>query len=62
MDGHVAARAMADSVPWTLPQAPPAAPRPMMAAMNTAAQMLTGGVVLLVFALLTGERWPAAPT
>ncbi|NCT67715.1 MAG: drug/metabolite exporter YedA [Rhodanobacteraceae bacterium] len=32
------------------------------AAMNTAAQMLTGGAVLLVFALLTGERWPAAPT
>jgi drug/metabolite transporter (DMT)-like permease len=32
------------------------------AAMNTAAQMLTGGVVLLVFALLTGERLPAAPT
>lgn len=32
------------------------------AAMNTAAQMLTGGVLLLAFALLTGERWPAAPT
>jgi drug/metabolite transporter (DMT)-like permease len=29
--------------------------------MNTAAQMLTGGVVLLVFALLIGERWPASP-
>ncbi len=32
------------------------------AAMNTAAQMLTGGAALLVFALLVGERWPAAPT
>jgi drug/metabolite transporter (DMT)-like permease len=32
------------------------------AAMNTAAQMLTGGVLLLVFALAVGERWPAAPT
>ena len=32
------------------------------AAMNTAAQMLTGGVLLLVFALTIGERWPAAPT
>ncbi len=32
------------------------------AAMNTAAQMLTGGAVLLVFSLLIGERWPAAPT
>jgi drug/metabolite transporter (DMT)-like permease len=32
------------------------------AAMNTAAQMLTGGVLLLVFALAIGERWPAAPT
>lgn len=32
------------------------------AAMNTAAQMLTGGVVLLVFALSIGERWPASPT
>ncbi|GAA0716835.1 drug/metabolite exporter YedA [Dokdonella soli] len=31
------------------------------AAMNTAAQMLTGGAVLLVFALLIGERWPVAP-
>jgi drug/metabolite transporter (DMT)-like permease len=31
------------------------------AAMNTAAQMLTGGAVLLVFALLIGERWPASP-
>jgi drug/metabolite transporter (DMT)-like permease len=31
------------------------------AAMNTAAQMLTGGVVLFVFALAIGERWPAAP-
>lgn len=31
------------------------------AAMNTAAQMLTGGVALLVFALLLGERLPAAP-
>ena len=32
------------------------------AAMNTAAQMLTGGAILLVFALLIGERWPAEPT
>ena len=32
------------------------------AAMNTAAQMLTGGVILLVFALAVGERWPAAPS
>jgi drug/metabolite transporter (DMT)-like permease len=32
------------------------------AAMNTAAQMLTGGALLLAFALLVGERWPAAPT
>jgi len=32
------------------------------AAMSTAAQMLTGGVVLLVFALATGERWPLAPS
>ena len=32
------------------------------AAMNTATQMLTGGAVLLGFALLVGERWPAAPT
>lgn len=32
------------------------------AAMNTAAQMLTGGVLLLAFALAIGERWPAAPT
>lgn len=31
------------------------------AAMNTAAQMLTGGAVLLVFALLIGERWPVSP-
>lgn len=31
------------------------------AAMNTAAQMLTGGAVLLLFALLIGERWPASP-
>jgi drug/metabolite transporter (DMT)-like permease len=31
------------------------------AAMNTAAQMLTGGAVLLVFALLIGERFPASP-
>jgi drug/metabolite transporter (DMT)-like permease len=31
------------------------------AAMNTAAQMLTGGAALLVFALLIGERWPASP-
>lgn len=32
------------------------------AAMNTAAQMVTGGTVLLIFALIVGERWPAAPT
>lgn len=32
------------------------------AAMNTAAQMLTGGVILLAFALVVGERWPAAPS
>ena len=32
------------------------------AGMNTAAQMLTGGAILLVFALAIGERWPAAPT
>ncbi len=31
------------------------------AAMNTAAQMLTGGTVLFVGALLLGERYPAAP-
>jgi drug/metabolite transporter (DMT)-like permease len=31
------------------------------AAMNTAAQMLTGGALLLIFALTIGERWPAAP-
>jgi drug/metabolite transporter (DMT)-like permease len=31
------------------------------AAMNTAAQMLTGGGVLLVFALAIGERLPADP-
>jgi drug/metabolite transporter (DMT)-like permease len=31
------------------------------AAMNTAAQMLTGGALLLVFALAIGERWPVAP-
>lgn len=31
------------------------------AAMNTAAQMLTGGALLLVFALTIGERWPVAP-
>ena len=31
------------------------------AAMNTAAQMLTGGAVLLAFALLIGERLPASP-
>jgi drug/metabolite transporter (DMT)-like permease len=31
------------------------------AAMNTAAQMLTGGGVLLLFALAIGERLPAAP-
>jgi len=32
------------------------------AAMNTAAQMLTGGVVLLAFSLLAGEHWPSAPS
>jgi drug/metabolite transporter (DMT)-like permease len=32
------------------------------AAMNTAAQMLTGGTVLFVGALLFGQRFPAAPT
>ena len=32
------------------------------AAMNTAAQMLTGGTVLFVGALLAGERFPADPT
>ncbi len=32
------------------------------AAMNTAAQMLTGGTVLFVGALLFGERFPAAPS
>ncbi len=32
------------------------------AAMNTSAQMLTGGVILLAFALVVGERWPAAPS
>jgi len=32
------------------------------AAMNTAAQMLTGGAVLFVGALLFGERYPAMPT
>ncbi|WP_395680694.1 drug/metabolite exporter YedA [Dokdonella sp.] len=31
------------------------------AAMNTAAQMLTGGAVLLAFALLIGERLPVSP-
>lgn len=31
-------------------------------AMNVAAQMLCGGVVLVVLAFATGERWPAAPT
>ena len=31
------------------------------AAMNTAAQMLTGGAVLFVFALSIGERFPASP-
>ena len=34
-------------------------PSPFMAA---AAQMLAGGVLLVVLGLLTGERWPAAPT
>lgn len=32
------------------------------AAMNTAAQMLAGGAILLAGALLAGERLPAAPT
>lgn len=32
------------------------------AAMNTAAQMLTGGAALFVFSLLIGEHWPEAPT
>jgi drug/metabolite transporter (DMT)-like permease len=32
------------------------------AAMNTAAQMLTGGAILVVGALLAGERLPTAPT
>jgi drug/metabolite transporter (DMT)-like permease len=32
------------------------------AAMNTAAQMLTGGAVLFIGALLFGERFPATPT
>lgn len=32
------------------------------AAMNTAAQMLTGGTVLFIGALLFGERFPAAPS
>lgn len=31
------------------------------AAMNTAAQMLAGGAVILAFALGVGERWPVAP-
>ncbi|MEO5621832.1 MAG: EamA family transporter, partial [Dokdonella sp.] len=31
------------------------------AAMNTAAQMLTGGAALLIFALIFGERLPVAP-
>ncbi|MDC8013632.1 drug/metabolite exporter YedA [Tahibacter soli] len=31
-------------------------------AMNTAAQMLTGGIALTVFALLSGESLPGAPT
>jgi len=30
-------------------------------AMNTAAQMLTAGVLLVVFAFAVGERWPASP-
>lgn len=34
-------------------------PSPFMAA---AAQMLAGGVLLVVLGLITGERWPAAPT
>lgn len=32
------------------------------AAMNTAAQMLTSGAVLFIFAFAVGERWPATPT
>lgn len=32
------------------------------AAMNTAAQMLTGGAILFIGALAFGERFPAAPT
>jgi len=32
------------------------------AAMNTAAQMLTGGTVLFVGSLALGERFPTAPT
>lgn len=32
------------------------------AAMNTAAQMLTGGAILFIGALTFGERFPAAPT
>ncbi len=32
------------------------------AAMNTAAQMLAGGAFLCLLALVSGERWPAAPT
>ena len=32
------------------------------AAMNTAAQMLTGGAVLFIGSLLAGERFPVAPT
>jgi drug/metabolite transporter (DMT)-like permease len=31
------------------------------AAMNTAAQMLSSGIALLLFSLCVGERWPAAP-
>lgn len=31
------------------------------AAMNTAAQMLTAGVLLVVFAFAVGERWPHSP-
>lgn len=31
-------------------------------AMNTASQMLAGGTILLVVALVAGERWPASPT
>lgn len=34
-------------------------PSPFMAA---AAQMLVGGVLLVALGLITGERWPAAPT